>query len=186
MAALQLSNTAYVILGFLDPEPRTGYEIKQAVDMSTRFFWAASYGQIYPELRRLRKAGLVESERDDAGGRKRAVHRLTPAGRAALRAWLAEPAATTELRDEKLLKLFFSDSARGGGARSAGTAALEARAAEHEEVAEHLRSLEPAVLAGGKPGKLAVLRYGIEFNEWGARYCRRAAQQLRSERRESA
>src|SRR5688500_1392437 len=106
-----LSNTAYVILGLLDAAPRTGYEIKQTVDNSTRFFWAASYGQIYPELRSLRDAGLVESERDDTGGRKRAVHRLTPAGREALRTWLAEPAAAAEYRDEKLLKLFFSASA---------------------------------------------------------------------------
>src|SRR5690242_6385996 len=105
---MSLSNTAYVILGLLDARPRTGYEIKRTVDGSTRFFWAASYGQIYPELRKLRAAGLVESERDDAGARKRTVHRLTPAGREALRAWLAEPAATTEYRDEKLLKLFFS------------------------------------------------------------------------------
>ena len=36
---------------------RTGYEIKQLVDVSTRFFWAASYGQIYPELKRSRRPG---------------------------------------------------------------------------------------------------------------------------------
>ena len=41
-------------------EPRSGYEIKAAVDDTTRFFWAASYGQIYPELKRLSEAGLVE------------------------------------------------------------------------------------------------------------------------------
>jgi DNA-binding PadR family transcriptional regulator len=181
-----LSNTAYVILGLLDAQPRTGYEIKQTVDRSTRFFWAASYGQIYPELRRLREAGLVESERDDTGGRKRAVHRLTPAGRDALRAWLAEPAAPTELRDEKLLKLFFSGSAGDiGESIESGAAALEARAAEHAEVVEQLRALEPMVLAGGNPHKLAVLRYGIELNEWGARYCERAARELRDEREET-
>ena len=180
-----LSNTAYVILGLLDVEPRTGYEIKQVVDNSTRFFWAASYGQIYPELRRLREAGLVEAERDDAGGRKRTVHRLTDAGREALRAWLAEPAAPTEYRDEKLLKLFFSGSA-GDESLEAATAALAARAAEHDEVAEHLRGLEPMVLAGGNPYKLAVLRYGIELNEWGAAYCGSAIDGLRGEREESA
>ena len=38
---------------------RTGYEIKSLVDVSTRFFWAASYGQIYPELARLEELGLV-------------------------------------------------------------------------------------------------------------------------------
>ena len=38
----QLSPTAYVILGMVRKEPRSGYEIKALVDNSTRFFWAAS------------------------------------------------------------------------------------------------------------------------------------------------
>ena len=53
----ELGKTAYVILGMLKLGRRTGYEIKALVDVSTRFFWAASYGQIYPELARLEKLG---------------------------------------------------------------------------------------------------------------------------------
>ena len=51
---MELSATAHV-----DPRDAratsrmSGYEIKALVDKSTRFFWAASYGQIYPELQRL-------------------------------------------------------------------------------------------------------------------------------------
>ena len=50
-----MSTTAItpVILGLLAVRPLSGYDIKAIVDRSTRFFWAASYGQIYPELRRL-------------------------------------------------------------------------------------------------------------------------------------
>ena len=79
---MDLSPTAYVILGFLEARPRSGYDIKQAVENSTRFFWAASYGQIYPELKRLEPAGLAKGRRDDAGGA--ATDRATrspPAGR---------------------------------------------------------------------------------------------------------
>ena len=43
---MELSPTAYVILGMLRLGKRTGYDMKQLVDRSTRFFWAASYGQI--------------------------------------------------------------------------------------------------------------------------------------------
>jgi PadR family transcriptional regulator, regulatory protein AphA len=183
----ELSNTAYVILGFLDARPRTGYEIKQAVDGSTRFFWAASYGQIYPELRRLREAGLVTSERDDAGGRKRTRHRITAAGRRELRRWLAEPADVTELRDEKLLKLFFTRSAgREEASRAAGAEVLAARADEHADKAARLREIEPKVLASGDPYQLAVLRYGIGLNEWGEGHCRRAARDLEKPREETA
>ena len=48
-----------VILGLLATAPLSGYEIKAIVDRSTRFFWAASYSQIYPELRRLEQDGLI-------------------------------------------------------------------------------------------------------------------------------
>lgn len=46
LLGMELSPTAYVILGMVSREPRSGYEIKALVDDSTRFFWAASYGQI--------------------------------------------------------------------------------------------------------------------------------------------
>nr|MBA2631155.1 PadR family transcriptional regulator [Thermoleophilaceae bacterium] len=50
----ELSGTAHLLLGMIRVKGRrTGYEIKRLVEVSTRFFWAASPGQIYPELRRL-------------------------------------------------------------------------------------------------------------------------------------
>src|SRR5438552_34801 len=80
-----------VVLGLLAHGPRSGYDIKATVDRSTRFFWAASYGQIYPELRRLEHAGLIEGEDAPRGERERRVYRLTPAGRGALVDWLLGP-----------------------------------------------------------------------------------------------
>ena len=89
----------------------TGYEIKQVVDKSTRRFWAASYGQIYPELRRLEEHGLVRGRSEPSGARARTAYELTDAGEAALREWLAsDDELVYESRDEGMLKLFFSDS----------------------------------------------------------------------------
>jgi DNA-binding PadR family transcriptional regulator len=106
-----LSPTARVILGMLALGNRTGYEIKQMVDLSTRRFWAASYGQIYPELRHLEDQGLVRGRPEPSGGRARTVYDLTEAGEAALREWLAsDEGLVYEARDEGMLKLFFSDS----------------------------------------------------------------------------
>src|SRR5947207_14273481 len=85
---MELSPTAYVILGLLSLGPKSGYEIKASVDGAIRFFWAASYGQIYPELRKLADAGLVEGEARPSGGRRRTVYQLTDAGREQLGAWL--------------------------------------------------------------------------------------------------
>src|SRR5215813_124139 len=103
-----LSPTAYVILGMVRKEPRSGYEIKALVDETTRFFWAASYGQIYPELKRLSEAGLVEGSDAPRGERKRTVYAITDDGLNELKDWLRRPPETREMREEGLLKLFFS------------------------------------------------------------------------------
>ena len=42
-----------VVLGMLWHGPLSGYDIKRAVERSTASFWRASYGQLYPELKRL-------------------------------------------------------------------------------------------------------------------------------------
>jgi PadR family transcriptional regulator AphA len=180
---MELSSTAYVILGMLGWRPMSGYEIKSLVDRSTRFFWAASYGQIYPELRRLEAAGLIEGKASPQGGRKRNVYRLTRAGRRELRAWLHTDPDVFELRDEGLLKLFFADATDGESA--VGT--LDAKRRIHEETTARLREIE----ATRRPEGYAylVLRYGIECNEWMASWCERTRMELEAqamERRRTA
>src|SRR5688500_12085605 len=103
-----MQGVAPVVLGLLSLRPMSGYDMKGVVDSSTRFFWAASYGQIYPELRRLEADGLVASESTPAGGRRRTLYRLTDAGGRALDEWLLGAGAGYELRDLGLLKLFLA------------------------------------------------------------------------------
>src|SRR2546423_15306128 len=103
---MELSATAKVVLGMLAARPRSGYEIKQLVDSSARFFWAASYGQIYPELKGLEKEGLISGSDSAQGGRQRTVYKLTAAGKRAAREWIDSPPQVFELRDEGLLELF--------------------------------------------------------------------------------
>jgi DNA-binding PadR family transcriptional regulator len=158
-----LSPTARVILGLLAWQPRTGYEIKQVTDRSTRFFWGASYGQIYPELRRLEAAGLVESREEPRGRLPRRVYSLTDAGRRAVDGWLAETVESYEVRDEGLLKLFFGDLMPPERLREL----VERRLAWYQETAALFRGL------GDELGELdetsgAVLRHGIELMEWNA------------------
>jgi DNA-binding PadR family transcriptional regulator len=171
---MELSSTAYVILGMLDWRPLCGYEIKALVDRSTRLFWTASYGQIYPELRRLSEAGLIEGESKPRGGRKRTMFKLTPAGRVELRAWLAEDPEVFETRDEAMLKLFFA-----GSDRDSAPATLDAKRRHHEEIVSYLRGVEDEGKAEGYSA--LVVRYGIEVNEFMADWCRRATRDLERE-----
>jgi DNA-binding PadR family transcriptional regulator len=163
-----------VVLGLLTFGSRSGYDIKTVVDRSTRFFWAASYGQIYPELRRLENEGLIEGEDAPRGGRGRRVYKLTKAGREALYEWLLGPTVTIEYRDESLLRLFFADALP----REQALQLLEGRKRGHEEFVEILREIER--LPGGKDPDFVdlVLQWGIEFNEWGAQWCEKHLRRL--------
>ena len=172
---MELSPTAYVVLGMLGLGPKSGYEIKRFVDRSTRFFWAASYGQIYPELRRLAEAGLIEGEDGPTGGRRRTVHHLTAAGREELERWLASPPEIQELRDESLLKLFFADA----GGPGAAARALAAKREHHEQITARLRAIQAEAPKDSDSSTLLTLRYGIEFNEWIAAWCERERRSLR-------
>lgn len=173
---MDLSATAYVILGMVSREPRSGYEIKAAVDGSTRFFWAASYGQIYPELKRLSERGLIEGVDASQGDRKRTRYGITADGRAELKDWLRRPPETAEMREEGLLKLFFSGVLKPAEA----VETLRTMRANRLELIERLRSLEPEKVEADPedPYPLMVLRAGIEFNEWFADWCERMEAQL--------
>jgi DNA-binding PadR family transcriptional regulator len=165
-----LTPTGRVILGMIRLGKRTGYDIKQLVDVSTRFFWTASYGQIYPELKRLEGAGLISGEADPSGGRARTVYTLTPAGEAALDAWLdGRDDLVWELRDEALLKLFMSTGRDGATVRENMRAARR----RSEDAAERLRAIAPD-LDDPEPGPLMALRFGIEVSEWMADWWARA------------
>jgi PadR family transcriptional regulator, regulatory protein AphA len=171
---MELSKTSYVILGMIRLGRRTGYEIKQLVDVSTRFFWAASYGQIYPELARLEEAGLVRGERQEGDGRRRRSYELTAAGEQALDEWLtSERPLHFELRHEGLLRLFFSD----------GLAAAERRAEwrrireDHERMGAQLHSLSSGPADAARERGLSkpreVLDFGIAYQDFIVDYCKR-------------
>jgi PadR family transcriptional regulator, regulatory protein AphA len=106
---MDLTNTAYVVLGALDERPRSGYDIKQFADKAIRLFWAVGFGQLYPELKNLTEAGLIEAADAPTGGRKRTIYRITDLGREALADWVSDTEPKPqEVRDELLVKLFFS------------------------------------------------------------------------------
>lgn len=133
-----LTPTGWTILGFLSLSPRNGYQLRAAVQRSVGSFWGVSYGQLYPQLKTLAQAGLIEEtdSPEPAGTTTRhTCWRLTDTGAGALREWLREPAAPTQIRDEGLVKLLFSDHA-GPDAMYRLIADRRDRATQAKQVAE--------------------------------------------------
>src|SRR5215212_2785782 len=171
---VELSATAYVILGMVSRQPRSGYEIKAIVDNTTRFFWAASYGQIYPELKSLAEAGLIVGSDSPTGSRRRTVYEITADGEEELRTWLRQPPHTFETRDEGLLKLFFADALP----REEALAILRAMRAQRLAAHERLREIEKLKGEIDDPFPTIVLQGGLEFTRWFADWCERMEEEL--------
>ena len=177
---MEIGATGYVILGMLRLGRRTGYDIKQFVDNSTRFFWAASYGQIYPELKKLESAGLISGESDPHGGRRRRAFELTSEGEQVLESWLRDTDVGVELRDPALLKLFFADSLDPADAAAIARAARE----RHEAAADALEAVQRA--KGDKTEHrmpLEVLMFGLDYHRWCAQRFAQMEQDLKEGRR---
>jgi PadR family transcriptional regulator AphA len=174
---MELGATAYVILGLLGLGPHSGYDIKQLADMSTRHFWATSYGQIYPELRRMTQAGLIKPEDASKGTRQRTIYHLTAKGRQTLHAWVADGTVQpVEIRDEMLLKLFFADAMSS----KETVKHLGAMRRRHQEVANALREHEPMVSTQPHRMKYEVWKFGVALHEWCADWYARLAKDLES------
>lgn len=102
------NTTIYAILGLLNHEDMTGYDIKKKIKISINNFWDAGYGQIYPTLKILEKEGNVTKYSEKSGkGPERIVYSITNTGKNKLTEWLLNPSDKEYVKYEILLKLFF-------------------------------------------------------------------------------
>jgi DNA-binding PadR family transcriptional regulator len=106
---LSKENTAiYAILGLLQHEDLSGYDIKKKIDMTISNFWDVGYGQLYPSLKVLEKDGFVTKIiSDKSKGPSKIIYSITESGSRKLREWLSIPGEKEYVKYEILLKLFF-------------------------------------------------------------------------------
>ncbi len=100
----------YVILGFLEWESLTGYDLKKRFAASETFHWSGNNNQIYTTLVQLYNEGLVSKEvQDQESGPSRKVYSITAEGREVLRQWLLTPSELPQLRHPFLAQLAWVD-----------------------------------------------------------------------------
>lgn len=101
---------AFGILGFLNYEPMSGYDLAKAFEFSLQFFWHAQNSHIYLELKNLEKKGyicgstIVQSDRPN-----KKIYTITGTGKKAFMDWLAEGPGgdATHFKSSFLMKVFF-------------------------------------------------------------------------------
>ena len=165
---MELSKTSYVILGMLRGRPHTGYEIKALVDGSTRFFWAASYGQIYPELKRLEEAGLVKGEADVPG--RAAAALLLADARGAARAARTGSAPVSRCTSSCATRGCCASSSPTSWTRPSRSSWCATCATMHERTRSEMQAIRPhaeeARAERDQEFPLRTLEFGIAYQEF--------------------
>jgi PadR family transcriptional regulator, regulatory protein AphA len=110
--AKRSSSSMEVLLGLLAIESMSGYDLGVSIRASVGYIWNESYGQIYPNLKKLAAEGFVTSKTEKQKGKPdRRIYSITEKGLVRLEKWLAVPPQPEIARNELLLKLFFGAQA---------------------------------------------------------------------------
>jgi DNA-binding PadR family transcriptional regulator len=108
-AGTGISHLGYALLAAIARAPVTGYGLAQLLRDPIGFFAETRHSQIYPELSRLQREGLiVGADAPGPGPRPKRTYAITEAGRAAIREWVAMPSRFGGRHDELLLKVYAS------------------------------------------------------------------------------
>ncbi|MGG3283202.1 helix-turn-helix transcriptional regulator [Paenibacillus solani] len=96
----------YILLGMLMEGTMSGYDLKKTIDSTVGTFYKASYGSLYPALKRLADKDMVSLTETDNNKNKK-LYTLLPSGQQAFLEWLSGPIQAG--RNEQLIRIFFFD-----------------------------------------------------------------------------
>lgn len=174
------SKTDDAILGMLTVGPMSGYDMKKFSERSLAHFWHESYGNLYPRLKRLEAAGLIQGERQRRTDAPDAtVYSLTDAGRQRFGEWLEEAPEPERIRNELLLKVFFSAPERVRACRDH----IRSHLADQQALLERYRAIGETVDEEGderpqRPFWEISLRRGVLMTEARIRWCHECLEML--------
>jgi len=101
----------YLVLGMINRNPMTGYDITKELEKEWVDFWYADHSQIYPELRRLLKEELVSFEIVIQGEKlEKKLYSITEKGKKDLINWLLSEDHDLIPKDIFKLKVYFSEA----------------------------------------------------------------------------
>lgn len=180
------NKTKYAILGMLSFAPMSGYDIKKLTDFSISNFWHENFGHIYPVLKRMEAEGLVtRTVKEKEGKPDRNVYTITKQGTEELTSWLLLPTDEAPIRNEFLLKMFFS------GAVPLKTVVenikrerkrQEGLIEKYSAIEESLKANEEYTRQAGFPLWLSTLKYGIAVSRVVIAWCDETAHNIEAKK----
>ena len=166
----------HALLGLLADRPHSGWQLLKHFEGSLAYAWPALHSQIYPELARLREAGLIEQTREGPRGAKE--YSLTATGRDEVERWLRYTTPARSGRDEPLLRVFFLWLLRPDEAASY----LDREAAYQRELLEGLADIatSSAPVGAKEHAYRLALDYGLRVTRARLQWAEEAARDVRA------
>lgn len=108
---MSMGTLKYAILGMLNRKSMTGYDMAKEFDTTLAELWNAKHSQIYPELKNLVEAGLVQYDIEISGNvLEKKLYTITSKGKEEFNAWaLTYHKLKPATKDAFRLQLFFAD-----------------------------------------------------------------------------
>lgn len=150
----------HALLGLLAGSPATGYALRKRFSIELADAWDAETSQIYPELARMVKDGLISEIAKGPRGSK--TYAITDAGMDELVRWLRETEPNRASRNESLMRLFFFfvlDDEESAELFRKETEYHREVLARYEEWREYLST-----------SKVYTERFNMIVLDWGIRY----------------
>ena len=166
-----------ILATLLDGES-SGYDLAKTFDGSIANFWMAAPQQLYRELERMEADGLVEARLVEQAKRpNKRVFQLTPAGVDALRAFAAQEAKPSAIRDDLLVQVQAVDIVEPdlvSGHLVERLAIARERLQRFEQLRDRLldgREEDSFLRAATRIGPYLTLRRGITFERENIEWC---------------
>lgn len=167
----------FVILGMVIDDDLTGYDIKRSIENGIGVFYKASFGSLYPALKKCTEKGFLTTYEKPNGGRKKVYHHITEAGRERFFSWLSSPTEVLDGTNTSLAKTYFFDRLP----RETRDRQLFQLEQNHIKYLKKLTLLENQFKALENAGnfyyKLSTLYYGIAITQKTIEWCRHIREQ---------
>jgi len=161
----------YALLGLLQGNPSSGYDLRKVFSSTSLKTYSDSPGAIYPALNRLEKQGLIRGKVEEGSGlRRRQPFRLTPKGLAELKQWITRPITREDLlwaQPEILLRFAFAHAAVGPAAALGLLKSLEAALKTYiSSLYEELRTIKFTMTLSARLAFQCGIRGNESLLEW--------------------
>ncbi|WP_300562576.1 PadR family transcriptional regulator [Companilactobacillus sp.] len=160
----QKNRLQYIILGLLNIESQTGYDLTKSFDSDIGEFWSANHSQIYPLLKKMEEDNLI-SHHDIQVGTKlvKKSYDISDAGKKLFDEWLQEPSDLDNNHDEFILKLYFINDKKSELLKNMVAEQLNSREEKLSALKTQMSDKFPNATAKKRQyGHFCVLQHAIE------------------------